>query len=77
MVHLYKQKMEFKMRQINKLVFNLEKALEESDKALESAVKVLNKIEKKDKEIIEKRLQNIDTLHTIWLHEKEDIKWKN
>ena len=65
------------MRQINKLVFNLEKALEESDKALESAVKVLNKIEKKDKEIIEKRLQNIDTLHTIWLHEKEDTKWKS
>tara|TARA_R110000824_G_scaffold397430_1_gene600312 strand:- start:94 stop:285 length:192 start_codon:yes stop_codon:yes gene_type:complete len=61
------------MKQINKLVSNLEKALEESDKALKSATELLTKIEKKDKERIEKKLQSIDILHTIWLHKKEGI----
>ena len=61
------------MTQINKLISNLEKALEESDKALQSCTELLTKIEKKDKERIEKRLESIDTLHTIWLHKKEGI----
>jgi hypothetical protein len=63
-----------KMTDINKLIFNLDKALEETEKALISARRKIKEIEKEDIKKIEKKLQKLDIEHTIWLHEKEGIK---
>ena len=63
------------MTDIKKLIFNLDKALEETEKALISARRKIKEIEKEDFKRIEKKLQSLDIEHTIWQYEKEDRKW--